>query len=368
MKVDAAVLFGIKEEYQIREIELDGPRDHEVLVELAASGMCHSDDHAVTGDLPCPFPTVAGHEGAGVVTEVGRDVTGLKPGDHVILHPVPNCGKCRWCSKGMAYLCDDGAFGLTGYAPDGTWRRRLDGENVGAYCQLGTFSPLTTVSETQVVKIDDDIPLHTAALIGCGVTTGFGAATTVGQVKPGDFVVVVGVGGVGSAAVQGARVAGASTIVAVDPIEFRREQALGFGATHTFASVEEAFDTVRDLTRGVMADVTIITVGVFHGDLAPVLALTSKGGRCVLTSITPVHETTANISLFDLGMMNKTLVGHIFGCANPRADFPRLLDLYRSGALLLDEMITTTYDLSQINEGVAAMHEGTNVRGVVTYK
>ncbi|PQP21946.1 NDMA-dependent alcohol dehydrogenase [Rhodococcus opacus] len=369
MKIDAAVLFGTQEKYQVQEIELDGPRDTEVLVELTASGLCHSDDHAVTGDVPSPFPLVAGHEGAGVVVETGKQVTGLKAGDHVILHPVPNCGRCRWCSMGKAYLCDDGAFALTGHAPDGSWRRRMDGQNIGAYCQLGTFAPMTTVSQTQVVKIDDDIPLDAAALIGCGVTTGFGAASKVGAVTAGDVVVVVGVGGVGTAAVQGARVSGAAVVVAVDPAEFRRAKALELGATHAFATIEETTAMVGDLTHGVMADVTIIAVGVFHGeDLAAVLGLTAKSGRCVLTSITPAHETNANVSLFDLGMMNKTLVGHIFGCGNPRADFPRLLDLYRSGDLRLDEMITTRYNLDQINDGYAAMYAGANVRGMVAYK
>ncbi|GHF35689.1 S-(hydroxymethyl)glutathione dehydrogenase/alcohol dehydrogenase [Amycolatopsis bartoniae] len=368
MKIPAAVLFGVKDDYRIEEIELDPPNPHEVTVKLAASGLCHSDDHSVTGDVPCPFPIIGGHEGAGVVTEIGSQVTALKEGDHVLLHPVPNCGECRWCVSGRANLCDDGAFALTGYAPDGTYRRRLNGENIGAYVQLGTFATHTTVSETQVVKIPEDIPLQTAALIGCGVTTGFGAATKVADVKPGDVVVVVGVGGVGTSAVQGARIAGAGTVVAVEPLQFRREFALTVGATHTAASVDEATELVRDLTRGVMADVVIVTVGVLHGDLlGPVMGLTSKGGKAVITSVAPIAETTATVSLFDLAMSNKRIYGHVFGEANPAEDFRRLIELYRSGLLKLDEMITTRYSLDQINEGYQAMHSGANIRGLITY-
>ncbi|SHN40152.1 NDMA-dependent alcohol dehydrogenase [Cryptosporangium aurantiacum] len=369
MKVDAAVLYGVGEPYKIEEIELDAPREREVLVELTASGLCHSDDHLVTGDVPLPGPMVAGHEGAGVVVDVGSQVTRVKQGDHVILHPVPSCGQCRWCVTGRANLCDLGAFALTGYAPDGTYRRHLKGEDIGAFCQLGTFSPYTTVSETQVVAIDADVPLEVAALIGCGVTTGVGAATKVGRVQPGDVVVVIGVGGVGTSAVQGARIAGASTIVAVEPGEYRRRRAAEFGATHSAASVEDATGLVRDLTHGVMADVVLITVGVMHGELlGQALALTSKGGRCVITSVAPLAETTAAVSLFDFAMSNKRLLGHVYGEANPQDDFRRLVDLYRSGALRLDEMITQEFTLAQINEGFAAMHAGTTVRGAIRYR
>jgi len=369
MKVEAAVLYGVNEPYKIEEIELDAPKEREVLVELVASGLCHSDDHLVTGDVPLPGPVVAGHEGAGVVVEVGSEVTRVKQGDHVILHPVPNCGQCRWCATGRANLCDMGAYALTGYAPDGTYRRHLKGGDIGAFCQLGTFSPYTTVSETQVAAIDPDVPLNVAALIGCGVTTGVGAATKVAQIRQGDVVVVIGVGGVGTSAVQGARIAGASTIVAVEPGEYRRGRAAEFGATHAVASTAEATELVRDLTRGVMADVVIITVGVMHGELLGEAAtLTSKGGTCVLTSVTPLAETTASISLFDFAMSNKRLLGHVYGEANPIDDFRRMVGLYKSGALKLDEMITTEFSLAEINDGFAAMHAGSTVRGAIRYR
>lgn len=369
MKVPAAVLFGAKEPYKIEEIELDKPKPREVLIELTASGLCHSDDHFVTGDIPLACAMVAGHEGAGVVVEVGSDVTRVKEGDHVILHPVPNCGQCRWCATGRANLCDMGAFMLTGYAPDGTYRRHLGSTDIGAFCQLGTFSPYTTVSETQVVAIDRDVPLGVAALIGCGVTTGVGAATKVGQVRDGDVVVVIGAGGVGTSAIQGARIAGATTIVAVEPLEFRREQSKRYGATHTFADISAADVVVRDLTNGAGADVVIITVGVMKPELlAPAMFLTSKGGSCVLTSVAPMSDMSASISLFEFAMMNKRLLGHVYGQANPLDDFRRMVNLYKSGALLLDDMITREYELDAINDGFAAMHDGSNIRGAIRYR
>lgn len=369
MRVPAAVLFGPHEPYKVEEIELDEPKSREVMVELTASGLCHSDDHFVAGDIPLPGAMVAGHEGAGVVVDVGSEVTRVKEGDHVILHPVPNCGQCRWCVNGRANLCDMGAFALTGHAPDGTYRRHLCDTDIGAFCQLGTFSPYTTVSETQVVSIDPDVPLEVAALIGCGVTTGVGAATRVGQIQHGDVVVVIGAGGVGTSAIQGARIAGAAVIVAVEPIEFRREQSKHFGATHAFADVSQADPLVRDLTHGVGADVVIITVGVMRPELlAPALFLTSKGGTCVVTSVAPITDMTASISLFDFAMMNKRLLGHVYGQANPLDDFRRLVSLYKSGALLLDDMITRQYDLAEINDGFAAMHDGSNIRGAIRYR
>lgn len=369
MKVPAAVLFGAHEPYKIEEIELDKPKAHEVMVELTASGLCHSDDHFVAGDIPLPCPMVAGHEGAGAVVEVGSEVTRVREGDHVILHPVPNCGQCRWCVTGRANLCDLGAFALTGYAPDGTYRRHFGDTDIAAFCQLGTFSPYTTVSETQVVAIDADVPLEVAALIGCGVTTGVGAATKVAQIHPGDVVAVIGVGGVGTSAIQGARIAGAGTIVAVEPLEFRREQSKRYGATHTFADLSAADALVRELTNGQGADVVIITVGVMRPDLlAPALFLTSKGGTCVLTSVAPVADMSAAVSLFDFAMNNKRLLGHVYGQANPIDDFRRLIQLYKSGQLLLDDMITRQYELADINDGFAAMHDGSNIRGAIQYR
>jgi S-(hydroxymethyl)glutathione dehydrogenase/alcohol dehydrogenase len=369
MQTRAAVLWEVGGPWKVENIELDPPQAGEVLVKLAASGLCHSDDHIVTGDTPAPLPMIGGHEGAGVVTEVGPGVTRVAVGDHVILAAVPACGQCRWCSSGQANLCDRGAYALTGHGPDGTYRRHQGGTDIGAYCQIGTFSPYIVASEMQTVPIDQSIPLDLAALVGCGVTTGLGAAQAVGQVRPGDFVVVVGVGGVGINAVQGALIAGAATVVAVDPVEKKRDWALRFGAHHAAASIDEARALVSELTGNVGADKAILCVGVAHGDLVgPMLSLVSKGGRVVITSVAPIAEQGMSGSLFEVAMLNKQLVGHVFGQANPIADFPRTLQLYKNRALKLDELVTQRYSLDDINEGYAAMHRGDNLRGILVYE
>ena len=208
MKVQAAVLWGLNEKWSVEDVELDGPSEGEILVKLASSGLCHSDEHLVTGDIPIPFPVVGGHEGAGVVEEIGPNVSHVAVGDHVVLSFLPACGRCKWCASGHTNLCDLGANIILGPQLDGTYRFHARGEDVGQMCLLGTFCPYTVVPAASVVKIDDDIPLRVASLVGCGVTTGFGTATNSAGVRPGDTVVVMGIGGVGANAVQGARCVG----------------------------------------------------------------------------------------------------------------------------------------------------------------
>jgi NDMA-dependent alcohol dehydrogenase len=368
MKVQAGVLWQRGEVWKVEEVELGDPKPGEVLVRIAASGICHSDDHSVTGDVLTPLPLVGGHEGAGTVVAIGDKVSRVSVGDHVILTAIPSCGNCRWCSSGHANLCDKGAAAMTVETYDGTVRRHIGETPISAMCQLGTFSDHVVVSEMQTVPIDTDIPLDVAALIGCGVTTGLQAATKVGEVRPGDVVVVQGVGGVGTNAVQGARIAGASTIVAVDPVEAKREWAVQFGATDAAASMEEATELVSSVTRNVMADKAILCVSVAHGEhLGPLLRIISKGGRVVITSVAPMTEEGMSGSLFELAMMDKEVRGHVYGRCNPMADIPRTLALYRSGQLKLDELITTRYKLADVNDGFAAMHGGTNLRGLIEF-
>ena len=255
MKTKGALLWGTKEAWSVEEIELGDPVAHEVQVELAASGLCHSDEHLVTGGSPIPFPAIGGHEGAGVVTKVGPGVTSLQEGDHVVLAFIPACGTCPPCSTGHQNLCDLGALLLGGTAiSDGTHRITARGQGVSPMCLLGTFSPYVTVHESSAVKIEPHLPLDKAALVGCGVTTGWGSSTKVADVRPGETVVVVGVGGVGINAVQGAAAAGAKRVVAIDPVPFKREQAMRFGATHTFESAAAAVEGVHELTYGRMAE------------------------------------------------------------------------------------------------------------------
>jgi NDMA-dependent alcohol dehydrogenase len=381
MKSKAAILWEPHTKWSVEEIELDPPGPGEVLLKLAASGLCHSDEHLVTGDMVLDpetaaafglsqFPVIGGHEGAGEVVEVGAGVTAVAPGDHVVLSFIPACGRCPSCSAGRQQLCDYGAFLLAGrQITDFTSRHHSsDGRDLGIMCCIGTFEPYTVVSEMSCVKINPDIPLDKAALVGCGVTTGWGSATYAADVRPGETVVVVGCGGIGINAIQGAVLAGAENVVAVDPVEFKRQQATAFGATHTAASMEEATGLVSQLTFGANADKAILTVSVAEGNLiAPLLALVKKAGRAVVTAVAPISQEDVKLNLFDLAMQRKELVGTIFGNANPRRDIPHLLHLYQAGKLKLDELVTRTYPLEDINQGYQDMRDGVNVRGVLKY-
>jgi NDMA-dependent alcohol dehydrogenase len=362
---------GTNSGWTVEDIEIDRPKEGEVLIKLAASGMCHSDAHVDTGDIPLDWaPIIGGHEGAGVVEEVGPGVRDLKPGDHVITTFLPSCGHCRFCVSGESNLCDTSAGVLAGTAPDGTHRiHTADGLGVGPFSYLGTFSPYCCAPALSVVKIDADIPLRTAALIGCGVPTGWGSAVYAAQTQIGDTVVVIGTGGVGMNAVQGARIAGAQQIVAVEPVAWKRDQALSvFGATHAAASFEEAQDVVGQITRGVGADRAILTTGVAYGDLInPAQLLVRKGGTLVCTSAAPVHQSEVKLDLYTFAMSNKRLQGTLYGSVNPRVDVPMLLNLYRSGELKLDELVTRTYSLDEINLGWQDLEEGRNLRGVLVF-
>ena len=380
MKTNAAVLWGREQDWRIEEIDLDPPRRHEVLVKWEAAGLCHSDEHLRSSDMGSEagtgepvrkglFPMVGGHEGGGVVIEVGPEVTSLQAGDHVAASFFPICGRCKMCITGHSNLCDLGAATFApGQISDGTVRYHLDGEPLNVMSKLGTFAENGVSHEASLVQVDPDLPLNVVALVSCGVTTGWGSAVYRAEVKPGDTVVVVGVGGVGINAVQGAKMVGARNIVAVDPVVFKQKAALDFGATHTAGSMEEAMPMVTELTRGQMADAVIMVPGVMYGDLmAGALSLTSKGGTCVVTGVAPQTQLEASVNLFDLAMMQKEVKGVIFGAANPRFDIPNLLALYKSGQLKLDELITKTYRLDQINQGYQDMLDGVNLRGVISF-
>jgi S-(hydroxymethyl)glutathione dehydrogenase/alcohol dehydrogenase len=381
MQTRAAILWEPHTDWSVEDIELDSPKRGEVLVKLAASGLCHSDEHMVTGDMALPpeiaelmgisqFPVIGGHEGAGIVQEVGEGVTDLAVGDHVVFSFIPSCGKCPSCRKGQSQVCDLGAFLLGGRQfTDQTSRHHTkDGKDLGTMVALGTFSPYTVVAVESCVKIDEDIPLEKAALVGCGVTTGWGSAVNAADVQPGETVVIYGVGGIGTAAVQGAALAGANQIVVVEPVEWKREKILEFGATHTAASQEEAFFLVQQLTNGAMADKAILCVGTAKGEhVGQMMSMIKKCGRAVVTSVAPMLDDQVTMNLFEFAMQRKELVGCIFGNANPAVDIPKLLALYKSGKLKLDEMITTEYTLDEINQGYQDMRDGKNFRGLIRY-
>jgi S-(hydroxymethyl)glutathione dehydrogenase/alcohol dehydrogenase len=386
MKCNGAILRGIGGDWQVEEITLDPPREGEVLVKMAVAGVCHSDDHYTTGDgIPSEqlaailaatgvevaeyFPLLGGHEGAGVVEEVGPGVRSVRPGDRIATSFIPACGKCRWCVSGMTYLCDNGALMFSKeMVTDGTRRRHLKDQDLTAMTQLGTFAEYAVLAEESVIKIDDSVPLEAASLVSCGVTTGWGSATVGVGTQPGDTVVIIGTGGVGINAVQGARAAGAKAVIAVDPVDFKRDTAKTFGATETAASAEEAIPMVQELTAGVMADRVVLTPSVLPAELlAPAMMLTRKGGTCLMTAIPKIDVNIVPLLLVDFIQGCKTLKGLLYGGMNPRASMPMLLSMYRDGNLKLDELITRRYRLDQINDAFTDMREGRNIRGIIDF-
>ena len=370
MKTKGALIWEFNQPWSIEEIEIGDPQPGEVKVQMEASGMCHSDHHLVTGGIPMlVFPVLGGHEGAGIVLEVGAGVEGVAPGDHVVMSFIPSCGKCPSCQAGLRNLCDLGAGLLGGVAiADGTHRITAKGEPVFPMTLLGTFSPYMVVHESSVVKIDPSIPFEVACLVGCGVTTGYGSATHTAQIKPGEDVAVVGVGGVGMSAVQGAVISGARNIFVIEPVEWKRDAALKFGATHAYPDMDAAMMGIAEVTQGFMAKKVIVTVGEVDGaDVDSYMNITSKSGTCVMTAIGSMLDTNVTLNLAMLTLMQKNLQGTIFGGGNPYYDIPQILSMYKMGKINLDDMITRQYRLEQINEGYQDMLEGRNIRGVIRF-
>jgi NDMA-dependent alcohol dehydrogenase len=306
------------------------------------------------------------------VTAVGTNTKGFKEGDHVVFSFLPACGRCRWCASGMSYLCDLGAGLLVGARFDDLESFRFstsDGTPVGQMCGLGTFSGYTTVNAESAVKIPDDIPLEVACLTGCSVGTGWGSSVTAAKVEPGETVIIMGIGGIGANAVQGAAYAGASHVIAVDPVAFKREKAQEFGATETFENIEEAADFARSVTNGQGADKAIVTVGVTTGQhVAQAFSAIRKAGVVIVTGLGDITDQTGiPISVGELTLFAKEIKGAMFGDSNPHTDILKMLRLYQEGNLKLDEQITKRYTLDEVNQGYEDMHSGKNIRGVIIY-
>jgi S-(hydroxymethyl)glutathione dehydrogenase/alcohol dehydrogenase len=368
MKTKAAVVYQAGKPIEIEELTLDGPREGEVLIRYTHAGLCHSDVHIAHGDLEARLPMVLGHEGAGIIEEVGPGVTRVKPGDHVVCSFIPNCGTCRYCASGQQSICDMGATILEGYLPGERFPLTGPQGQYGAMCMLGTFSQYGVIHQNSCVKVDDDLPLEKAVLVGCGVPTGWGAAVNTAEVKPGQTVVVMGVGGIGINAVQGAALAGAKNVIAIDPLANKREKAMELGATHAFESAELAMETITNLTRGQMADSAILTPGLMTAEIVgDGFNAVGKGGVVVMTGLNKLEETTIQLPGSILTLFRKQIRGSLFGDCNPTLDIPRILGLYQSGDLKLDEIITKTYTLEQVNEGYDDLLNGKNVRGVVIH-
>lgn len=371
MQSAAAVLFSSPGEFQSANVTLDEPRKDELRIRLVASGLCHSDDHYATGDLtPRVLPFCGGHEGAGIVDKVGPDTTGFEVGDHIVMTFLPACGRCFWCSQGKQELCDNGALAESGGRPEdpGSYRLSIDGKPCGQMTGISTFSEYTVVNVRSAFKVPKEVPLKYLSLLGCGVGTGFGSAVNAAEVHPGHTVIVMGMGGIGCAAVQGAAAAGASNVIVVDPVEFKREKATEFGATEAFATIEEATERARSYTNGQGADSTIITVGRLQPEnVTTAVDSIRKGGIVALTAVGNFQPTMTEINLGLLSMMQKTIKGVVFGNWSPFVSVPRLLDMYVRGQLKLDEMVTRTYTIDEVAQGYRDMKAGKNVRGMIEF-
>ncbi len=369
MKTRAAVVSEPGKPIEIEELDLGDPQAGEVLIRFLYGGLCHSDLHVMMGDMQARLPMVLGHEGAGVIEKVGPGVSRVKEGDHVVCSFIPSCGKCRYCSTGRQSICDMGATILEGYLPGNHFPFTGSRGDYGAMCMLGTFSQYSVVHENSCVPVDDDLPLDKAVLVGCGVPTGWGSAINSAQVRPGDTTVIIGVGGIGINAVQGARYAGAKNVIAVDPLENKREKAMQLGATHAFATADEAMTAVTDLTRGQMADSAILTVGLMTSEVVQQgFNIVGKDGNVVLTGLNKLDMDNIQLPGSILTLFRKKVIGSLFGDCNPMTDIPKILGLYQSGDIKLDELITKTYTLDQVNEGYDELLAGDNVRGIIVHE
>ena len=360
----AAVMVEANAPLVIAEVDLDPPRAYEVKVRIAAAGVCRSDLHFMRGEAVIPVPAVLGHEGSAIVEEIGEGVTRVAPGDHVILSFVPFCGSCRSCQEGRANICD--AHRATGANLfDGTRRLHLNGQDLAHMGKVACFAEHAVVPETGCIKIDSDFPLQQAALIGCSVTTGVGSVLFNAKIQPGSTVAVIGCGGVGLNVIQGARLAGASRIIAVDINDAALEFATRFGATESVNPRDsDALKAIRDLTDGG----TDYSFEAFGSSETLTLAFDSarKGGTAIIVGLAPVGDY-AGIDPVALVRDEKTLKGSYYGTSRPAVDFHRMVDLYEKGQIDVDGLITRTYNLDQINEAYEELDRGVVGRGVISF-
>jgi S-(hydroxymethyl)glutathione dehydrogenase/alcohol dehydrogenase len=371
MKTRAALLLQAPGEFEVHDVELDDPRQGEAMIRLVTAGLCHSDDHIATGDIPVGiYPFCGGHEGSGVVERVGPDTPGWEVGDHVVFSFVPACGRCKWCAQGKQNICNLGAHTLTGARFDDleSFRMSFEGRPVGQMSGISTFSEHTTVDVRSLVKVPKHIALRPLSLLACGVSTGWGSAVNAAAVGPGDTVIVMGVGGIGMSAVMGAAHAGAGTIIVVDPVAYKREVAPTFGATDVVATMEEATEIAQAQTDGQGADATIVTVGVTTGvHVGQALDSIRKDGIVVVTGAGPAQVSNVPIDLLALAMRQKRITGSMFGSSSPFTTIPKLTQMYDRGQLKLDELITRTYTLETLAQGYRDMKAGSIIRGVVDF-
>src|SRR5712691_428463 len=361
----AAVLYEANTPLQIVDLEQQGPQAGEARVRVKAAGVCHSDWHIMNGDWQLPLPMVLGHEAAGIVEEVGAGVANVKPGDHVIFSFRPQCGRCLYCTMGRSILCDGHASPRWGML-DGTYRLKRDGQDIHQMARIGTFSEKVVCPAEMLVPIRKDMPWPQAALTGCCVPTGVGAVTRCAEVEAGASVLVIGCGGVGLNVVQGARLAGAATIIACDLLDSKLTYARDFGATHTVnGSTTKVVDFARSLTGGRGVDYAFDAIGGEATTLQIVDAI-RPGGTAVIVGMAAM-AVRAPVTPYMMALQEKCLRGTMYGSVRPNLDFPRLVDLYMQKRLKIDELVSRTYRLDQINEGFAALRSGQVARGVVVF-
>jgi NDMA-dependent alcohol dehydrogenase len=367
MKARGAVLFEPGKPLEIVDVDVAAPRAGEALVRMAAAGVCHTDLHVMQGKFSAPLPAVLGHEGAGVVADVGPGVTLLRPGDAVVPLWRLSCGKCEYCRRGRPALCPEGTrVRNTGRLPDGTSRLSVGGREVKHYAGVSTFCEYSVIPEAALLKLDQQLPLDRAALLGCAVVTGVGAVTNAAKVRPGDTVAVFGAGGVGLNVIQGAASAGAATLVAVDLHADKLDLARRFGATHVVdARTGDPVAAVRALTSNRGVDHAFDCVGS-PATVRQAFDVLARTGKLVVLGISPAG---AEVSL-PLGPMvfeERQVLGSFYGSGQPRQDIPRLAAMYLQGKLKLDELLTRRYPLDQINEAYAALDRGEVARSVVVF-
>jgi NDMA-dependent alcohol dehydrogenase len=360
----AAICRELNQPVVVEEISVDPPRAGEVTVKLAACGVCHSDLSATNGTLAMRLPLVLGHEAAGEVVETGPGVSGLKEGDHVVSSFIYMCGECRFCVAGRPVLCIEQGKAIT-TLPDGTVRTRdARGQPLNVFSGCGVMAEYATLHKDNVVKIDPKIPLDRAALVGCAVTTGVGAVFNTARVAPGSSVAVFGCGGVGLNVIQGARIAGAERIIAIDTLEAKLDMARQFGATDVLLFKEDPVKLLKKLTGG-GPDYAFECVG--NGELAAAAyRAIRRGGVAVVVGVAKPGDSTA-VRTMTLPFEEKTLTGSYFGSCVPRIDFPRMLALYMGGRLKLDELITRRYSIDEAPQAFADLESGRNARGMIVF-
>jgi len=364
----AAVHVGLDQPLEIRDdIEVAAPKAGELKVRIAASGVCHSDLSVQNGTIPLPPPIVLGHEGAGVVEEVGEGVTDFAVGDHVVLTFVPECGQCFFCKRDQGFMCEASAALNMGGMLDGTKRLSSGGTPLSQMAGCGTFGELTVVPSISAVKIDKDVPMRVAALLGCGVQTGVGAAMNTANIRKGDTVAVIGCGGVGLNVIQGARIAGAEQIIAIDMVESKLQLAKEFGATDFINAADgNPVAKVQSLTGERGADVVFEVIGL-GPTIEQAMNMTRRGGETILVGV-PRMDVMLNINpAFSFIYTAKTVKGCWYGSSNVHREVPRLLELYKSGELKLDELISREIAIEDVNEAFEAMKSGEVARSVIIY-